>query len=54
MPVKAATKNGKPGYRYGESGAVYTYTPGDKASRERAKEKAAKQGRAVQANKQTR
>lgn len=48
MPVKATTKNGKPGYKYGESGAVYTYTPGNEASRERAKEKAAKQGRAIE------
>jgi hypothetical protein len=48
MPVKATTKNGKPGYKYGASGKVYTYTPGDPASRERAKKKAAKQGRAIE------
>lgn len=48
MPVQAATKNGKPGYRYGDSGHVYTYEPGNERSRERARENAARQGRAIE------
>lgn len=47
MPVHRTTKGGKPGYQYGERGAVYTYTPGNEASRKRAKEKAAVQGYAI-------
>jgi len=50
MPVERASKDGKPGYRWGKSGKVYTYTPGDKESRERAKNKARKQGIAVKAS----
>lgn len=48
MPVKECQEDGKPGYKWGDEGKCYTYTPGDKASRERAKEKAKKQGRAVE------
>jgi len=51
MPVQSCRSEGKPGYRWGESGKCYTYTPGDDASRERAKDKAARQGRAIQVNK---
>ena len=48
MPVqRVVTKDGKPGFRWGQSGKVYKYTPGNKASRERARKKAEKQGRAV-------
>lgn len=47
MPIHRTTKNGKPAYQYGETGAKYTYTPGNKASRERAKEKARKQALAI-------
>ena len=47
MPVQKTTKNGKPAYKWGKSGHPYTYTSGDEASRERARAKAAKQGRAV-------
>ena len=47
MSIERATKDGKPGFRFGKSGKVYTYTPGDKESRERARKKAEKQGRAV-------
>lgn len=48
MPIQRGTANGKPGYKYGDSGKVYTYKPGDEASRERAREKAASQGRAIE------
>ncbi len=46
MPVHTTTKNGKPAYQWGNQ-AKYTYTPGNKASRERAKKKAIAQGLAV-------
>ena len=52
MPVERCSKDGKPGYRWGKQGTCYTYTSGDKASRERAKAKATKQGRAIEVNKQ--
>lgn len=48
MPVHAATKNGRPGYQYGERGAVYTYTPGNEASRKHAKMMAERQGYAIE------
>lgn len=50
MPVQRTQANGKPGYRWGTEGKVYTYTPGNKDSRERAKRKAEAQGRAIEAN----
>jgi len=51
MPVESCRIEGKPGYRWGKSGKCYTYTPGNEQSRNRAKDKAAKQGRAIQVNK---
>ncbi len=50
MPVHRTTKDGKPAYQWGDSGKKYTYTAGNVPSRELAKQKAARQGRAVQAN----
>jgi hypothetical protein len=50
MPVHACALNGKPGYKWGGSGACYTYKPGDKAAEERAKARARAQGRAAYAN----
>lgn len=40
MPVKRCQKDNKPGYKCGDQGTCYTYTPGDKQSRKNAKEKA--------------
>jgi hypothetical protein len=54
MPIKQCQSDGKPGFQWGESGKCYTYTPGDKASRERARQKALKQGRAVEASERRR
>ena len=48
MPVKQCSENGQPGYKFGDAGKCYTYTPGDEASRKRAKEKAHKQGAAME------
>jgi len=41
------TVGGKPGYRWGETGKPYIYTPGNKASAEAAKKRAIAQGLAV-------
>ncbi|HXV26901.1 MAG TPA: hypothetical protein VD862_02680 [Candidatus Paceibacterota bacterium] len=48
MPLKRATKNGRPCYKWGDSGKCYPYTAGDNASRKRAKNRAMKQGRAIE------
>ena len=47
MPVHTITKNGKPAYQWGRSGAKYPYISGNKTSRKRAKQKAINQGLAV-------
>lgn len=47
MPVHRTTTGGRPAYQYGKTGKKYPYTPGDKASRERAKKKAIEQGLAI-------
>lgn len=49
MPVKRCMKNGRPGFKWGDQGKCYTYNPANDASRERAKSKASKQGRAARA-----
>lgn len=51
MPLKRSTKNGKPCYKWGDSGKCYAYTTGNKKSRDRAKSLAKKQGRAIKASK---
>lgn len=48
MPVKKCEKDGKPGYKWGDSGACYTYTSGNEQSRKNAKKKAHKQGAAIE------
>ena len=40
-------KDDKPGWKYGDSGACYTYTAGNEKSEAAAKLKAAKQGIAI-------
>ena len=47
MPVKSCQENNKSGYKWGESGSCYTYTPNDKTSKEQARKKAIKQGVAI-------
>jgi hypothetical protein len=47
MPVMACTAEGKPGYKYGDSGKCYTYSPGDEPGRKEAKRKAHIQGAAI-------
>jgi hypothetical protein len=44
MPVGPCSSNGKPGFKWGDSGVCYTYTSGDKASMDAARKKANAQG----------
>lgn len=48
MPVRSCTSKGKPGFKYGDAGKCYTYTVGDAASKNRAFNKAVKQGQAIE------
>jgi hypothetical protein len=50
MPVKRGKDSQGPYYQWGDSGKKYHYSAGDKGSRERAKEQAARQGRAARAS----
>jgi hypothetical protein len=50
MPVERATVDGQPGYRWGQTGTVYTYTTGSATSRARAYASAARQGVAARAS----
>lgn len=45
MPLKECTKDGKPGYKWGDEGFCYTYTNLEEKSK--AKNKAIKQGIAI-------
>lgn len=47
MPLKKCQNNNKPGYKWGEEGKCYTYTPGNEESRNQAKQKAINQGIAM-------
>lgn len=49
MPVKRGKNRDGPYYQWGDSGKKYHYTSGDEQSREAAKEKARRQGRAARA-----
>jgi hypothetical protein len=51
MPVRRGKDSKGPYYMWGHSNAKYHYKAGNKKSRERAKKKAAKQGRAIKASK---
>lgn len=48
MPLIHVTVDGKPGWRYGSKGKVYTYKAGDKAASMAAKKKAIAQAIAIQ------
>jgi hypothetical protein len=47
MPVKTCKSDGKPGYKWGNSGKCYTYPPGDAKARNEAKRRAVVQGIAI-------
>jgi hypothetical protein len=48
VPVKRGSDDRGPFYRWGDSGKRYRYTPGNEASRKRARDRAVLQGRAAQ------
>lgn len=50
MPVHRGRDGEGPYYQWGDSGKRYRYEPGDKESRDKARERAEKQGRAVRAS----
>lgn len=47
MPINNCSNDGKPGYKWGDSGACYTYTQGDKGSMDAARKKALAQATAM-------
>ena len=51
MPVMNCRKNDKPGYKWGDEGTCYTYNPDSELSKEAAKDKAKKQGAAIEISK---
>lgn len=51
MPIKRTTVNGKPAFKWGESGKAYPYDPNNATSRKKAKEKALSQGKSININK---
>lgn len=48
MPLKKCNQSGKPGWKWGDAGKCYTYTPDNKASEKAAKKKAIDQGIAIE------
>lgn len=50
MPVERGRDKDGTFYRWGKSGKKYYYTPNNKQSREQAKTKALRQGRAIKAS----
>ena len=50
MPVRNCSENGKPGYKWGDTGKCYVYTSNDPKSRERALTQARAQGLAARLN----
>lgn len=51
MPIMKCQKNGKPGYKYGDTGKCYLYVEGNKESESAAKQKAKEQAKAIEASK---
>lgn len=51
MPIQKCEVDGRPGFKWGEQGKCYTYTPGDEESMARAKAACERQGRAIEASK---
>jgi len=47
MPLTRCEKEGKPGWKWGQSGACYTYDPKKLGSEARAKNKAKEQAAAI-------
>lgn len=51
MPIKTCRLDGKPWYKWGDSGKCYTYNSWDKEAREKARSKAEDQWKAIEVNK---
>lgn len=51
MPVQNCEQDGEPGFRWGSDGKCYTYDPNSESSKERARDNAMEQGRAIDASK---
>jgi len=49
MPVQTCQDDNKPGFKWGEQGKCFTYSPNSESSRERARSRAEAQGRAIEA-----
>lgn len=47
MPIRQCQINNEPGFKWGQSGKCYAYTPGDEESKNEAKKKAIGQGVAI-------
>jgi hypothetical protein len=47
MPIKQCQEQGKPGFKWGDSGKCYTYSPYDEKSKNNAKRSANIQGIAI-------
>jgi SPP1 gp7 family putative phage head morphogenesis protein len=50
LPIQTCEINGKPGYKWGETGKCYTYTPGNKKEEKQALAKAKEQMKAIYAS----
>jgi hypothetical protein len=50
MPLTRCSEDGKPGWKWGESGKCYTFTRGDAASERAARKKARDQAVAIAGN----
>lgn len=50
MPVMSCQSDGKPGFKFGDSGHCYTFDPKNPASKERARQEAIRQGAAEHAH----
>ncbi len=49
MPIMNCMLHGEPGFKWGYKGKCYTYDPNDEGSKEDARKKARKQGKAIKA-----
>ena len=47
MPINSCSENNKPGFKWGEQGKCYTYTPKNEGSKRNAKKSAILQGLAI-------
>jgi hypothetical protein len=47
MPVKECELEGKPGYKWGDEGKCYTYSPDNEGQKRNSKKKAITQGIAI-------